>query len=140
GLHQRQGRGARFGAAASACGDDFAGAHARARHNRLLAARLLPRRLRHGEEATLVEHLGELRARIVVSLSALAVGFVVAYAFHGRILDWLNRPLPKGIGKPVTFSPAEPFLTSVKASLLAVFLLALPIILWPVWGFFAPPG
>jgi sec-independent protein translocase protein TatC len=99
---------------------------------------LLPRRLRHGEEATLVEHLGELRARIVVSLVALAVGFVAAYAIHGKILDWLNRPLPKGISKPVTFSPAEPFLTSVKVSLLAGFLLALPIILWQVWGFFAP--
>jgi len=100
--------------------------------------RVLPRRLRHGEEATLVEHLGELRARIVVSLVALAVGFVAAYAIHGRILDWLNRPLPKGIGKPVTFSPAEPFLTSVKVSLLAGFLLVLPVILWQVWAFLAP--
>jgi len=99
---------------------------------------VLPRRLRHGEEATLVEHLGELRARIVVSLVALAVGFVAAYAIHGRILDWLNRPLPKGIGKPVTFSPAEPFLTSVKVSLLAGFLLVLPVILWQVWAFLAP--
>jgi sec-independent protein translocase protein TatC len=99
---------------------------------------LLPRRLRHGEEATLVEHLGELRARIVFSLVALAAGFIVAYVFHGRILDWLNRPLPKDIGKPVTFSPAEPFLTSVKVSLLAGFLLALPIILWQVWAFLAP--
>ena len=100
--------------------------------------RLLPRRLRHGEEATLVEHLGELRARIVVSLLALAVGFVAAYAIHGRILDWLNRPLPRGISKPVTFSPAEPFLTSVKVSLLAGLLLALPVILWQVWAFLAP--
>jgi len=100
--------------------------------------RLLPRRLRHGEEATLVEHLGELRARIVVSLVALAAGFIVAYSFHGRILDWLNRPLPKGIDKPVTFSPAEPFLTSVKVSLLAGFLLALPVVLWQVWAFLAP--
>jgi sec-independent protein translocase protein TatC len=99
---------------------------------------LLPRRLRHGEEATLVEHLGELRARIVVSLSALLVGFVVAYLFHGRILEWLNRPLPNDIGKPVTLGPAEPFLTSIKISLLAGFLLALPIILWQVWAFLAP--
>ena len=54
---------------------------------------VLPRRLRHGEEATLVEHLGELRARLIISLAALAVGFGVAYGFHGRLLDWLNRPL-----------------------------------------------
>ena len=48
---------------------------------------LLPRRLRHGEEATLVEHLGEFRARLVISLLALAVGFGVAYAFRGHILS-----------------------------------------------------
>jgi sec-independent protein translocase protein TatC len=99
---------------------------------------LLPRRLRHGEEATLVEHLGELRARIVVSLVAITTGFLVAFAFHGRILDWLNRPLPEDIGKPVTLSPAEPFLTSVKVALLAGFLLALPVVLWQVWSFLAP--
>jgi sec-independent protein translocase protein TatC len=98
----------------------------------------LPRRLRHGEEATLVEHLGELRARIVVSLSALLVCFVFAFVFHGHILDWLNKPLPDRLDKPVTFGPAEPFLTSVKVSLLAGFLLALPIILWQVWAFLAP--
>jgi sec-independent protein translocase protein TatC len=99
---------------------------------------LLPRRLRHGEEATLVEHLGELRARIVVSLVALFTGFGVAYAVHGHILEWLNRPLPNDIGKPITLGPAEPFLTSIKISLLAGFLLALPIILWQVWAFLAP--
>jgi sec-independent protein translocase protein TatC len=99
---------------------------------------VLPRRLRHGEEATLVEHLGELRARLVVALIALTAGFVVAFAFHGHILDWLNRPLPEHVEKPVTLSPAEPFLTSVKIALLAGFLLALPIILWQVWAFLAP--
>ena len=54
----------------------------------------LPRRLRHGEEATLVEHLDELRARIFVMLGALVVGTIVAYVFHDHILHWLNRPLP----------------------------------------------
>ena len=91
---------------------------------------VLPRRLRHGEEATLVEHLGELRARLIVSLAALAVGFAVAYAFHGHILHWLNRPLPEHLRKPVTFSPIEPFATSVWASLWAALLIALPIIFW----------
>jgi sec-independent protein translocase protein TatC len=99
---------------------------------------VLPRRLQHGEEATLVEHLGELRARIVISLVSIGVGFTVAFVFHGRILDWLNEPLPDGFGKPLTLSPAEPFLTSVKISLLAGFLLALPIVLWQVWAFMAP--
>jgi sec-independent protein translocase protein TatC len=100
--------------------------------------RVLPRRLRHGEEATLVEHLGELRGRIVVSLVALAVGFGVAYGFRGHILNWLNAPLPDKLQKPVTFGVAEPFLTSVWVSLWAGFLLAMPIILWQVWAFLSP--
>jgi sec-independent protein translocase protein TatC len=99
---------------------------------------VLPRRLRHGEEATLVEHLGELRARLIVSIVALVAGFGVAYGFHGRLLDWLNRPLPDNLQKPVTFSPIEPFATSIMVSLWAGFLLALPIVLWQLWSFLAP--
>ena len=98
----------------------------------------LPRRLRHGEEATLVEHLGELRARLIISLVSLAVAFGVAYGFHGRLLEWLNRPLPHQFKKPVTFSPIEPFTTSVWVSLYAALLLALPIVLWQLWSFLAP--
>jgi sec-independent protein translocase protein TatC len=98
----------------------------------------LPRRLRHGEEATLVEHLGELRARLIISLAAIAAAFCVTYAFHGRLLDWLNRPLPEHLKKPATFSPIEPFTTSIMVSLYAAFLLALPVVLWQLWAFLAP--
>ena len=100
--------------------------------------RLFPRRLRHGEEATLVEHLGELRARIFVCLVALVAAFTVTYVFHHRILTWLNRPLPDDAGKPITLSPIEPFSTSIIVSLWAAFLLALPILLWQLWAFLAP--
>jgi sec-independent protein translocase protein TatC len=100
--------------------------------------RLLPRRLRHGEEATLVEHLEELRSRLFVVLIACALAFVVTYAVHGTLLDWLNRPLPANLKKPVTFSPLEPFATSIWISLWAAFLLVLPIVFWQTWSFFAP--
>jgi sec-independent protein translocase protein TatC len=98
----------------------------------------LPRRLRHGEEATLVEHLEELRTRIFVALGALAVGFAIAFVFRGHLLHWLNAPLPPGRQKPITLSVAEPFLTSMKVSLLAGFALALPVVLWQLWSFLAP--
>jgi sec-independent protein translocase protein TatC len=98
----------------------------------------LPRRLRHGEEATLVEHLDELRSRIFVSLGALAVGFAVAFVFHHHLLDWLNAPLPEKRGNPITLGVAEPFLTAVKVSLLAAVGLALPVMLWQLWSFLAP--
>jgi sec-independent protein translocase protein TatC len=98
----------------------------------------LPRRLRHGEEATLVEHLDELRTRIFVSLGALAVGFAVAFVFHHTLLDWLNAPLPEDRGKPITLGVAEPFLTAVKVSMLGGLALATPVVLWQLWSFLAP--
>src|SRR3989440_2328442 len=96
----------------------------------------LPRRLRHGEEATLVEHLDELRTRIFVSLGALLIGLAVGFVIHHQLIHWLNRPLPEGrVGRPLTFGVAEPFLTSFKISLFAGFLFALPVILWQLWAF-----
>src|SRR3954451_17788782 len=100
--------------------------------------RPFPRRLRHGEEATLVEHLGELRTRLIVVLGALAAAFVVTYVFHGRILHWLNQPLPEDLRKPATFSPIEPFATSIWVSIWAALLLALPVGFWQLWAFLAP--
>jgi len=100
--------------------------------------RPLPRRLEHGEEATLVEHLEELRQRMFVCLGALAVGFVVTYVFHKTLLDWLNRPLPDHIHRPTTFGVAEPFLTVTKISLFGALILAAPVLLWQLWAFLAP--
>ena len=98
----------------------------------------LPRKLRHGEEADLVEHLDELRSRIVVSLIAVTAGFAVAYMFHADLIHWLNAALPPGRRHPITLGVAEPFMTSVKISLAAGFALALPVVLWQVWSYFAP--
>src|SRR6478609_4638044 len=98
----------------------------------------LPRRLRHDQTAELVEHLGELRSRLVIMLLALAGGFAIAYGFHHELLHWLNQPLPPGRRRPVTFGVAEPFMTSIKVSLYAGFALALPVILWQLWAFLAP--
>jgi sec-independent protein translocase protein TatC len=98
----------------------------------------LPRRLRHGEEATLVEHLGELRARLVICLGAITFAFVFTYAFHGHLLTWLNRPLPANKQPPVTFGVLEPFTMSIMISFYAALLIALPIVFWQVWAFLAP--
>src|SRR3990170_5918124 len=98
---------------------------------------LLPRRLRHGEEATLVEHLGELRTRLLICIFALLPSFVVAFAFHGRLIEWLSAPLPDD-KHLVTFGVTEPFFTSVKVSLVAAIAVVLPVLLWQVWAFLAP--
>lgn len=98
----------------------------------------LPQRLGHDETAGLVEHLGELRARLVVVLVALTAGFAIGYGFHHELIHWLNQALPAHRRKPVTFGVAEPFMTSMKVSLYAGFAIALPVILWQVWSFLAP--
>jgi sec-independent protein translocase protein TatC len=97
----------------------------------------LPRRLSHGEEATLVEHLGELRARLVVSLGAVVVAFVVAFALHEHIVRFLKRPLPDDV-ELITLGVTEPFATSVKVSLYTALAVALPVILYQAWSFLAP--
>jgi len=98
----------------------------------------LPRRLGHGEEATLVEHLEELRTRLFVILGAVALGTIVAFAFHTHILDWLNHPLPPGRRRVYAFGVAEPFTVSLTVSVYAGLLLSLPVTLWQLWLFFAP--
>ncbi len=98
----------------------------------------LPRRLGYGEEASLVEHLDELRTRIIVSLSVLVVTFAVAFAFHRHLIQFLNRALPADRKHPITFGVAEPFLTSMKISLMAAIAVSLPVLLWQLWSFLAP--
>jgi sec-independent protein translocase protein TatC len=103
-----------------------------------LPRRLVPRRLGHGEEASLVEHLDELRTRLVVSLAAVGLAAGVAFIFHSRIVHWLVQPLPPSKQQLMTFSPIEPFSTSMKISIYAGLLVALPIVLWQLWSFLAP--
>ena len=98
----------------------------------------LPRRLGHAEEASLAEHLDELRGRLFVILGALGVGAIVAYVFHNDVLTWLNQPLPPDHRQLYTFGVAEPFTVTITVCLYAGFVLALPVILWQLWLFFAP--
>jgi sec-independent protein translocase protein TatC len=100
--------------------------------------RRLPKQIRHGEAVALVDHLEELRSRLFVAGAAVLAGTIVGYIVHARILAWLIATLPDGHRKLITFGVAEPFTTSLKVSFAAGFLLALPIVLWQLWSFFAP--
>jgi sec-independent protein translocase protein TatC len=99
--------------------------------------RRLPRRLGYGEEATLVEHLDELRSRLIVSLVAVGVFFPLAYVFHERLVRWLLRPLPED-KHIVTLGVTEPFTTAVKLSFYAALAAAFPVLVWQAWSFLAP--
>lgn len=98
----------------------------------------LPRRLGHADRVTLVEHLDELRTRIIVSGLALVAALVVTWIFRKTIVGWLNRPLPADKKQPITLNPLEAFSTSFKVAFLAAIAIALPILLWQLWGFLAP--
>jgi len=99
--------------------------------------RWLPRRLDHGEEATLVEHLDELRSRLIVSFVAIVPAFGVAFYFHEEVIEWLTGPLPEDRSL-VTLGVTEPFTTSVMVSLIVAIGLVLPVLLWQIWAFLAP--
>ncbi len=104
---------------------------------RRMFRRLLPRRLGHGEEATLVEHLTELRQRLIITLLALVPAFVLAFAFHNQLIEWLLELLPED-KEVVTLGVTEPFTTAVKVSFYVAIALVLPLLLWQVWSFLAP--
>jgi sec-independent protein translocase protein TatC len=99
--------------------------------------RRLPRRLSYGEEATLVEHLEELRNRLIVCLIALGAAFPIAYIFHDRLIEALIDLAPDD--KPIiTIGVAEPFTMALKVSFYASLALAFPVLVWQAWSFFSP--
>ena len=102
-----------------------------------MARRIVPRRLSHDEEATLVEHLTELRHRLLICIFAIVPAFGLAYAFHQTLITRLMDLVPEGT-PIVTLGVTEPFTTSLKVSFYAAVALVLPILLWQAWSFFAP--
>ena len=89
------------------------------------------------ERMTLVEHLDELRTRIVVSGVFLVIAIAVCFWQDELLLDIANEPLPAGF-EPLTFSPTEPFFTTVKLSVYGGILLALPVLLYQAYAFVLP--
>ena len=96
------------------------------------------RRVGRDEELTVVEHLDELRHRIIVSAAALVVAFCAAYAFHQPIFEFLARPLPGDDRVLVTLSPTEGFMTVLKVSFWVALLVALPICLYQLYAYVVP--
>jgi sec-independent protein translocase protein TatC len=89
------------------------------------------------DRLTLVEHLDELRTRIIVSVAAFAGAFALCFWQNSRLLDIANAPLP-GDKTPITFGVAEPFTTTVTISAYAALVIALPIVLYQAYAFILP--
>ncbi len=98
------------------------------------------RRVGSDERLSVVEHLDELRNRVIVSVVALVVAFAVAYGFHGQLLEILEWPLPERYEETglITLSPTEPFFTVLKVCAYTALLAALPIWLYQLYAFVIP--
>lgn len=95
----------------------------------------------NAEKMSFLDHLGELRKRLLWSFLAILVFFIPAYAFSNEIFDFLMKPLIENLpeGSSLIFTrPAEGFTTYLKVSFFASVLLAVPFILYQAWKFVAP--
>jgi sec-independent protein translocase protein TatC len=87
---------------------------------------------------SLMEHLDELRRRIVHSAAYLGVGFVFAYIFHVRLYGFVQEPLDRLHIKLNYTHPMDPLNLYLQVSLIGGAILASPFILYQVWLFIAP--
>ncbi|MFN2607880.1 MAG: twin-arginine translocase subunit TatC [Acidimicrobiales bacterium] len=89
---------------------------------------------------SLVDHLTELRHRLVVSAAALAVGAVIAFVLYNRILHVLIAPYTSITHKKrlVITDPLEGFATRLKIAGWGGMFLASPVVLWELWRFITP--
>jgi sec-independent protein translocase protein TatC len=89
------------------------------------------------DRLTLVEHLDELRTRIIISVAAFVVAFALCFWQNSRLLDIANGPLPDDL-TPITFGVAEPFTTTVTISAYAALVISLPVVLYQAYAFVLP--
>jgi sec-independent protein translocase protein TatC len=92
------------------------------------------------DRMSVIDHLSELRKRLVISVLAIGLGMVLAFVFKDWVFAVIKRPLLRVNSEAtlVTFSPTEPFMTVLKVSIYAGIMLALPIVLWQAWAFIMP--
>jgi len=88
----------------------------------------------------LVDHLSELRRRLIISVLALVGGAIVGSILYNRILGVLIRPYTQVTGKTdfVFFDPLEAFATRLKVAAWSGAFLASPVVLWQLWRFITP--
>ncbi len=102
----------------------------------------------HEKKATVLEHLAELRRRMLVSVAALVAGTVIAWFFYDQVVAFMIGPYREYLhhhphdnisgGNLVTIGPLEGFTTRLKVSGYLGAALAAPMWLWEVWRFVTP--
>jgi sec-independent protein translocase protein TatC len=95
------------------------------------------RPISHDDRLSVVDHLDELRSRLIISV----IAFVVAWAFtmwqNDLVLEIMNAPLPDG-KEPITLGPAEAFTATLMNAAYFAVILAAPVILYELYAFILP--
>ncbi|MFT4048546.1 MAG: twin-arginine translocase subunit TatC [Solirubrobacterales bacterium] len=89
------------------------------------------------DELSLVEHLDELRTRIVILLVGFCAIFAVCFWQNHHVLSIVNGPLPDG-KIPSTFAVSEAFMSTLTVSAYAALIITSPLIMYQVWAFVVP--
>jgi sec-independent protein translocase protein TatC len=112
----------------------------------------MPDHERDEARMTLMEHLGELRNRIIISAVAVVVAAIIGFILYPHLLHWLEGPLrdatrgkscgggPKGTScaKLITTDYLQPFLVRLKLASYFGILVGSPVVLWEIWRFVTP--
>jgi len=97
----------------------------------------------NGAEQPFVTHLVELRDRLIRVVFAIGIAFIALaiYPSPSALYDLLAMPLVEHLPKGATLiatNPISPFMVPIKVTMLAAFMLALPVVLYQIWAFVAP--
>jgi sec-independent protein translocase protein TatC len=101
----------------------------------------VPRRVKavsHEDRLTLVEHLDELRARLIVCIVVFAVALALCFWQNHLLLEIASGPLPDDHDQLITFGVTEPFTTTLTVSAYGAVVLSLPIVLWQLYAYVLP--
>jgi sec-independent protein translocase protein TatC len=92
----------------------------------------------HEARLTLVEHLDELRARLIVCIVALGVALALCFWQNHLLLEVAQRPLPSNHHRLITFGVTEPFTTTLTVAAYGAIALSLPVVLWQLYAYVLP--
>ena len=101
----------------------------------------MPRRVKavsHEDRLTLVEHLDELRSRLIVSLAIFGVALALCFWQNHLLLEIASGPLPCNHKKLLTFGVTEPFTTTLTVAAYGALVLSLPFVLYQLYAYVLP--
>jgi len=101
----------------------------------------MPRRVKavtHEDRLTLVEHLDELRSRLIVCIAVFGVALALCFWQNDLLIDIANAPLPSDHDRLITFGITEPFTTTLTVSIYGALVLSLPIWLYQLYAYVLP--